>query len=95
MTRVHRLICGGSTGSRTRSSDDMVSRCRVGLRKGGRERGREGGVVEQSHQYASVAPSQSFLIRPNTQQPCGSLAATVGLVMLCCHEILMVKEAKE
>lgn len=64
MTWVHRVVWRGSTGSWTRSSDDMVSHCR-------REGGRGGGVLEQSHQQVSAAPAQSFLIGPIIQRAGG------------------------
>ena len=56
-------------------------------------KGREGGeeVDEQSHQSASAAPNQSFLIR----QHCGGPAAAAGFLMLCRHKILMVEETEE
>lgn len=60
-----------------------------------REGGQGGGVLERSHQQVSAAPTQSFLIGLITQRPCGGLAAAAGLLSLCGHEILMVKEAKE
>lgn len=57
--------------------------------------GGEGGGFEQSHQSASGTLTQSFLIGRGTQPPCEGPAASAGVLMLCRHEILMVKEAKE
>lgn len=62
----------------------------------GREEGKEG-LWSRVINRPLLPPRSSFffLIRPNILQPCGSLGATARLVMLCCHEILMVEEAKE
>lgn len=64
------------------------------MREGGRK-GRRGCGAESSIGLCCPHAVLFFLIRPNILQPCGSLGATARLVMLCCHEILMVEEAKE
>lgn len=41
-----------------------------------------------------LPPTQFFLIRLNAQQPCGRPDTAALMLMLCCHEILVVEEAK-
>lgn len=65
MARVYRVICGGSTGSWTRSSADMVSHCQR------EERGEEWWSRVITSASAPLHLTQSCLMEPNKWWPPG------------------------